>query len=101
MAQLAALPGDSWQHVVCRICAHPFDVAVENSEDVLVSLCQTCSILVDWFGEEETQTIPPPQPARIKKRQKQTSKAQKPEREQLASLLDRWGELWRTSEDEA
>lgn len=102
MAQVAAPQGDSWQHVVCRICAHRFAIAVEDAEGAAVLLCQTCSILVDWFGQEEAVPIPAPQPANVNPPQKQASKGQKQERQRarLASALDLWGELWRSSEEE-
>lgn len=103
MAQVAALQGESWQEVVCRICAHRFAIAVEDAEGAAATLCQTCSILVDRFGQEEAapQSAPPP-PAKVNPPLKQASKEQKQERQRarLASVLDRWGELWRSSEDQ-
>lgn len=102
MAQVAALQGESWQHVVCRICAHRFAIAVEDAEGAAVVLCQTCSILVDWFGQEAAAPIPaPPQPANVTPPQKQAGKEQRQERRRarLASALDLWGELWRSSEE--
>ncbi|HEY7347046.1 MAG TPA: hypothetical protein VH599_01910 [Ktedonobacterales bacterium] len=103
MAELADLPEDSWQRVVCRICGHRFAVAVEESKGASVFLCQACSILVEWFGQEEAQPTPaPPKPIKANKPQKRAAKAEKQERQrdQLASLLERWGDLWRNSEEQ-
>jgi sugar (pentulose or hexulose) kinase len=103
MAQITALQGESWQQVVCRICAHRFAIPVEDAEGAAVALCQTCSILVEWFGQEAAAPIPaPPQPNKDKAPQKQANKGQRQERQRarLASALDLWGELWRSSEEQ-
>jgi ribosome-binding protein aMBF1 (putative translation factor) len=102
MAQLAALPEDSWRQVVCRICGHPFAIAVEDAQSAAVLLCQTCSILVEWFGQEEAPPLPAPQPAEAKTVQKRAGKARERESQQaqLGSLLERWGEIWRSSEEQ-
>ncbi len=103
MAQLAAFPEDSWQQVVCRICKHPFAIAVEDAQVAEVVLCQTCSILVDRFGQEDAPPSPPPlpQPARTAEPPKRANKVQRRQRQhvELASLIDRWGELWRSTEE--
>jgi hypothetical protein len=103
MAQVAALPGDSWQQVVCRICAHPFAIAVEEAEGAEVFLCQACSILVGWFGQsEEAPPRPAGVPVTVPRPQKRAAKAQRQERQRalLASLLERWGELWHSDEEQ-
>lgn len=102
MAQLAALPEGSWQPVTCRICGHPFAIAVEDAQSAATLLCQTCSILVEWFGQDEAPPLPAPQPAEAKTVQKRASKAQEREsqREQLGSLLERWGEIWHSGEEQ-
>lgn len=102
MAQLAAFPEDSWQQVVCRICRHPFAIALEDAEGAVV-LCQTCTILVDRFGQEDAPSSAPPQPqpARTVELPKRANKTQRRQRQhvELASLIDRWGELWRSTEE--
>src|ERR1051326_2828729 len=102
MEQLAAFPEGSWQHVVCRICSHPFAILIEEGQSAAVLLCQTCTLLVEWFGQKETQPTPPsPQPARVDEAPARAKKVPRQERQrvELASLLDRWGELWQTSEE--
>ncbi len=105
MEQLAAFPEESWQQVVCRICKHPFAIAEEDAQGDVKVLCQTCTLLVEWFGQEEAEpSTPPPAPPvgketppkRAKKKQKQAR-----QRAQLGSLLERWGDLWHSSEEQA
>lgn len=101
MEQLAALPEDTWQHVVCRICAHRFAILIEDGQSAAALLCQTCSLLVDWFGQKEAPQ--PPQRPRVdeavaSKRAKPVPRQER-QRVELAALLDRWGELWRSSEE--
>ena len=102
MAQLAALPEDSWRQVVCRICGHPFAIAVEDVQSAAAPLCQTCSILVEWFGQDEVPPPPAPQPTGAKTVQKRARKAQERESQQaqLGSLLERWGEIWHSGEEQ-
>jgi|GEM_PF-2916818 len=102
MAESAASPEDAWQHVICHICRHPFDIVAAGAEAEPVSLCQTCSLLVDWFGQqaEAAPLPPPPQPERIEKPQRRPSPAPKKKRQQarLGSLLERWSDLWRSDQ---
>ncbi|HEY7126654.1 MAG TPA: hypothetical protein VH540_22140 [Ktedonobacterales bacterium] len=139
-----------WQAVVCRLCAHRFEVLITCPEDAQITLCQFCTILVEWFGlpEEVPLTaqpllvapasvpgsIPPgtaglqveatleetphgetpglspkagtqqaglfpdppaPEPEPVVKVPKKTR-----QRAQLAGLLDQWGDLWRSSQEE-
>lgn len=104
MAELAAFQGESWQEVVCRICAHRFAIAAEDAGGTSVLLCQACAILVDWFGQEEAagQESAAPQAETAAASQKQMDKPQRQERQRahLASALDRWGELWRSLEEQ-
>jgi hypothetical protein len=102
MEQLAAFSEDTWQHVVCRICAHRFAILIEDGQSAAAMLCQTCSLMVDWFGQKEAP--PTPQPVRrpsveeVPRRAKPAPRQER-QRVELAVLLDRWGELWRGSED--
>ena len=105
MAQVATLQEDSWQQVVCRICRHPFAILAEDAPDAAALLCQTCSILVDWFGQKEAPqepAKPKPQPVKATDTQKRVHKVKREDHQQLelAPLLDRWGELWRSSEEQ-
>src|SRR5689334_22893673 len=53
MEQAATLPEETWQPVVCRLCAHRFEVLITCPEDAKITLCQFCTILVEWFGQRE------------------------------------------------
>ena len=105
MAQLAAFPEDSWQQVVCRICRHPFAIAIEDAQGAAMILCQTCSIFVDRFGREDAPPAPPPRPQTAstaeppKRAHKVSRKPKQRQQAQLASLIDRWGDLWRSSKE--
>ncbi len=103
MAESAAPPEDSWQHVICHICRHPFDLVAADAEAEPVSLCQTCSLLVDWFGQQ-TEAVLAPLPAQPERTEQALRRAtgapQQKKRQQarLSSLLERWGDLWRSDQ---
>ena len=105
MAELVTSPQDSWHHVFCRICAHPFDITIANPEDPPAPLCQTCSILVDWLGQEKAEAAPnhpdqsdPDKQQRL--RRSQAGKETEPVYQEagLANLLEKWAETWRSGE---
>lgn len=125
MEQAAISPEGVWQPKVCRLCAHRFELLITCPEDAQITLCQFCTILVEWFGQPEEalpgetpglhaaatpvapatvpgnappesaglQAVPQPEPV-VK-----TSKRARL-REHLAGLLDQWGDLWRSSQEE-
>jgi hypothetical protein len=110
MEQIATPPEEVWQPVVCRLCAHHFELLITCPEDAQITLCQFCIILVEWFGLPEEVTLnvepsPPPQPLLLDPPASEPEpvvKAPKKARQraQLAGLLDEWGDLWRNSQEE-
>ncbi len=132
----AVIPSEeTWQAVVCRLCTHRFEVLITCPEDAQITLCQFCTILVEWFGQPEEVTLtaqplaelraeaaleetppgeapglspkagtqqaglfpdpPAPEPEPVVKVPKKAR-----QRVQLAGLLDQWGDLWRSSQEE-
>lgn len=105
MAELATPPENSWHHMTCRLCMHSFDIAITDPESDPIPLCQTCSILIDWLGQEEEAGATPnnPHQGQANKQEGQSNKQAKGSKEEnqqveLADLLEKWGELWRSGE---
>ncbi len=116
---------ETWQAVVCRLCAHRFEVLITCPEDAQITLCQFCTILVEWFGQPEealpgetpglhaetAPVAPATVPGNAPKDAAGLQAVPQPEyavkvpkkarlRVQLAGLLDQWGDLWRSSQEE-
>ncbi len=105
MEQLDAFPEEPWQEVVCHICKHRFAIAAEDAQSASKILCQTCTLLVEWFGQDDALPAPTPAasaPARAPAPPKPARQPPRKERQraQLGSLLERWGDLWRGSEEQ-
>jgi hypothetical protein len=64
----AAIPlEETWKPVVCRLCAHRFEVLITCPEDAQITLCQCCTLLVEWFGRPEPIPAPAGEPPALQK----------------------------------